>query len=331
MATDWFDNWGKERAIAILDAWSGASRRPTLKGPRKGDHLKNSASYALDGETQREITIDRRGKTRGVEVYVNSTAVNGREFAKDDFPRVEELGRRAVGSEGRDGNPGIRTGVNRNASLKPKDHEVVILYVRDEPSFVDLLHWYSGRSHVADTSSELLPALSGTGEASPATSPADEISESSRAPNPESSGNPPRRGMTLEELQRRLTSNAETGSAGELVAFAAEKARLRAAGCTNPDAYVRYVALEDVGAGFDIETLWAGERRHVEVKSTRGDSADFFMSENERAILAALGPRAWLYRVRLNVDGTGEVVERLQDPIAALGDAFEPVAWRVRR
>lgn len=328
MAADWFDDWGNERAIAVLDTWPGAVRRPAIKGPRMGDHLKNSASYALAGELPREITVDRRGKTRGVKVYVNLVAVDGSRFDAGKFPEIDELERRPAGSEGQDGNPGIRTGVNRNDTLKPKDNELLVLYVRDKKSFEELLSWYSGRSKVIVNPSNSMPTeLGGTEPPSlPGLSQHEQLPY--QAPLPAT----PRRGMTLEELQRRLDANAETGRAGESVALSAEKDRLRAAGCADPEIHVKHLALDDVGAGFDIRTFWRGDERCIEVKSTRGDSPDFFMSENERATLAALGPRAWLYRVRLNSESKGEVVEQIQDPIAALGaDAFEAVAWRVER
>ena len=102
----------------------------------------------------------------------------------------------------------------------------------------------------------------------------------------------PDAGLSLEDLLARLAANAETGRAGELVAVAEEQRRLRELGCSAPDISVEHTALRRVDAGFDIESNWNGERRCIEVKSSTTDGVDFFISENERVKLLALGPQA---------------------------------------
>lgn len=331
MDLDFFDNWGVERALAIMDNWPGASIRPALRGSRKGQHLKYSASYALEGAEARDLTVSKRGSGRAVRIFVNATSVDGRPLLLSDFPRVVELDRRPAGSVGENGNPGIRTGVNRNPTLKPRDHEIYELAIRDEASFKALLRWYSGQSSETTT-----PANTSSGAAAPVDAsslPAAGTMSPSVGPSP-SDGGPEttmRRSVSLDELLQRLEANARTGRIGELSVLADEHARLASAGCADPAAHVKHTALENAAAGYDIESRWGGETRFIEVKATVSESDDFFMSENERATLAALGSQAWLYRVRVFDDGRGEVVERIPDPIAMFADdAFEAVAWRVR-
>ena len=141
MGVDYFDGWGKSRAIELVEAWPGAAPRPALRGPRKGGHLKYSASYELEGTQPRHIAVDLRGTNRGVNVHINELSTDGRRYSAGDFARIEVLDRKAAGFEGKDGNPGVRTGVNRNASLKPKQNDLLSLYVRDEQSFIALLHY----------------------------------------------------------------------------------------------------------------------------------------------------------------------------------------------
>lgn len=133
---------------------------------------------------------------------------------------------------------------------------------------------------------------------------------------------------TFEALMER---RSEVGQAGELLAVQDELSRLARLGCTEPHRWVERLALVDVGRGYDIASTWPGHERFIEVKSTTSDSGGLFMTSNERRVLADLGERAWLYRVVLKADGTGEVVIRLQDPMRALPpEAFEPVVFQVR-
>jgi hypothetical protein len=139
-------------------------------------------------------------------------------------------------------------------------------------------------------------------------------------------------GLSLEHLLKRISANEETGRLGEGIALAAERRRVATLRCLDATAAVRHISPVQVDAGFDIESNWNGERRCIEVKSSTTDGLGFFISENERRILKELRQQAWLYRVKVRPDGTGEVVEMLQDPIARIGeDCFKPVVWQVRR
>jgi hypothetical protein len=138
------------------------------------------------------------------------------------------------------------------------------------------------------------------------------------------------RTVTPEMLHRQLDRNDAVGRAGERVAYAEEIARLSALGCPNPAACVQIVADDNVAAGYDIHSSWNDEIRCIEVKSSTQVDNDFFLTANERAMLAKLGQHAWIYRVRVEGDGNGEVVQRSRDPMSKIPEiAMQPVVWRV--
>lgn len=140
-----------------------------------------------------------------------------------------------------------------------------------------------------------------------------------------------RRPISEEEHLRSLERNSKTGRAGEDWVLAWERSRLAnlQPPCPDPERYVTHIALSNVGAGYDIVSEWPpGEKRYIEVKTTTGQSAEFFMTENERKTLAALGMQAWIYRVELNADGT--TVTTFQDPVLVFDKCMSPSAWRVK-
>jgi hypothetical protein len=97
-----------------------------------------------------------------------------------------------------------------------------------------------------------------------------------------------------------------------------------------PGKFVKRIAIEDVGRGYDISSTWPGEERCIEVKSTTVDGSDFFVTDNELYVLKALGRKAWLYRVVLAAGGNGKVTLRLQDPIGQIAsEHLTPAVWRV--
>lgn len=139
-----------------------------------------------------------------------------------------------------------------------------------------------------------------------------------------------RSAVTPDDLLAQLDRRSETGRRGEHSALLHEIARLRDLGCTEPECYVKHVALADVGIGYDLETVWPGQERCIEVKATTVPGADFFISANEREVLRALGPKAWIYRVEL-LDSAAPRVEEMQDPMNRIPDHhFTPQVWRVK-
>lgn len=144
------------------------------------------------------------------------------------------------------------------------------------------------------------------------------------------SRNRPHGVISAEEFENQLDRKSEIGKAGELIAVLDELDRLRSLGCKEPEKYVTRVALTDVGRGYDIESVWPGEERHIEVKSSTSPESDFFISDNERKTLAGLGNAAWLYRVHVQKEGLGVVTKRVQNPMKVIAEeAMSPVVWRV--
>jgi len=136
--------------------------------------------------------------------------------------------------------------------------------------------------------------------------------------------------VTADQLQRQLDRNAETGATGELIAVLDEMDRLRMCGCLEPEKFVSRIALDDVGRGYDIASTWLSETRCIEVKSTTVAGSAFFLTENEREVMTALGDNAWLYRVLVGIDGSGMVTARLRNPMRVISpEQLVPVVWRV--
>lgn len=139
-----------------------------------------------------------------------------------------------------------------------------------------------------------------------------------------------RRMLSEAQLLAQLDRNAETGKAGELIVVFDELNRLNQCGCPEPAKFVKRIALNDVGCGYDIASTWPGEERCIEVKSTTRAGSDFFITENECQVLAELGEIAWMYRVVVGSDGAGKVVLRLQNPMNVIRAEYRtPVVWRV--
>lgn len=139
-----------------------------------------------------------------------------------------------------------------------------------------------------------------------------------------------RPGLSLDAFLAQLDRNSETGQTGEKVAIAYETDRLREARCPDPAAFIRHVALTDVGRGYDIDSTWPGHERCIEVKSTTRQGSDIYLSANELEVLEKLGDKAWLYRVLVKADGSGVVIGKpLKNPVPALKAAGMTTAvWR---
>lgn len=136
--------------------------------------------------------------------------------------------------------------------------------------------------------------------------------------------------LTEDELRNQLERQCEIGQAGEFLVVEDELERLRQLGCPDPNSFVERVAIADVGRGYDIESTWPGEERCIEVKTSSRSGSDFFITANESKVLASLEERGWLYRVTLNADGQGTIVQRLNNPMKHIHkELMTPVVWRV--
>jgi len=107
----------------------------------------------------------------------------------------------------------------------------------------------------------------------------------------------PRR-VTPEEFERILRRQAENGRIGERLAMDRERQSLRTAGQKTLAISVRWIAQENVAAGYDIESYFEdGSKKYVEVKATQGDGLSFELSANEWATSARLGNSYVIVRV----------------------------------
>ena len=105
--------------------------------------------------------------------------------------------------------------------------------------------------------------------------------------------------ITPEQDEKRRIKQAENGLEGEKLAFQFEIKRLIQEKCPEPSKYIKHVAKEDVGIGYDICTTW-GITRYIEVKTSANGSDGFFISSNEVKVLTYYGSLAWIYLVDLS-------------------------------
>lgn len=118
--------------------------------------------------------------------------------------------------------------------------------------------------------------------------------------------------ISLSDDESRRDKQAENGALGERIAIKFEEARLRKESCPNPLEYIRHVAKENVGLGFDIYTSW-GEARCIEVKTSQESSQNFFISANEVETLTKLKKHAWIYFIDLSCSDDIEKCVRTQN------------------
>lgn len=144
--------------------------------------------------------------------------------------------------------------------------------------------------------------------------------------------NKSKRKISLDELEGRLAAQREIGKLGEQAAFRYECARLEALGCANPMTHVRLLSEDDVGAGYDLESEFEGNKRYIEVKSSSVATNDsFYMSENEKSTLTDLGHNAYIYLVRVDKldPSKSTVIAEIENPLSDAKLILEPVAYKV--
>lgn len=139
-----------------------------------------------------------------------------------------------------------------------------------------------------------------------------------------------KRNISLSELENRLARQREIGAQGEEAAFRYECARLHDLGCDNPIAHIEQLSQHDVGAGYDLRSTFNGLMRCIEVKASVNSGDSFFLSENERKILAELGKAAYLYRVLIDREDAknSKVVQKIQNPMGPGKLELEAVAYK---
>lgn len=111
------------------------------------------------------------------------------------------------------------------------------------------------------------------------------------------------KGMTAEDLLRRLDEQRRRGHAAELFVVDLEKRRLTEEGRPDLAEWVLPISSDDVGAGYDIRSFDAdGATRYVEVKSSIGRILRFEWSVSERRTAEKARNAYWVYFVPLADD-----------------------------
>lgn len=137
--------------------------------------------------------------------------------------------------------------------------------------------------------------------------------------------------MTVEALEERLRQQKKIGEAGEKVALAFERRRLKADAKVKPGFKIFHVAAKFVDAGYDIRSESSQGTRYIEVKATTGDiESGFYLSQGEFSALKHYGDEAFLYLVELNKSLTTGKVFVIPNPARALerGNAMTPTLFR---
>jgi hypothetical protein len=106
---------------------------------------------------------------------------------------------------------------------------------------------------------------------------------------------PTKRSLSQGELEERLAAQKRRAAIAEEHIVELERQRLIAAGCPHYAVGVRRVSLEKVDAGYDIRSFeTTGGPRFIEVKSSAGPRAFFFLSRNEYQFARRHGTSYWL-------------------------------------
>jgi hypothetical protein len=263
-------------------------------------HTESSPTWIYKSDRYDGAEIGVRMNKQSVSLYMRDNTLSGRRL-RDTVPPFKVAKVYPGG-----GNPA--SSILQSEYLKPASHNEILLLSLDQEDVESVLAAFFAK-------------------------PVETESEQNVDEEP-SSGNSgkSRRGRPIcaEDFAVLMERQSVTGRTGEETVVQDEIERLRRLGCSEPERFVKRIAEVDVGRGFDIESTWPGEERCIEVKTTSQSGGDFFLTANEREVLAALGAKAWLYRVSIDSAGKGVVETRLNDPMRVISDDdLSPVVWRV--
>ncbi len=141
----------------------------------------------------------------------------------------------------------------------------------------------------------------------------------------------PGRTVTPEEFARILQRQAENGEIGERFVFDRERRHLRTLGLNHLADAVKWIARENVAAGYDIDSFFDdGSPKRIEVKSAQANEPTFEMSRNEWATAQRLGMQFVIARVT-NVREDNRSVAEYRDPLALAAAGTLIVSTGTRR
>lgn len=136
--------------------------------------------------------------------------------------------------------------------------------------------------------------------------------------------------LSPQDFDLRWKKQMQNGLAGEVIAKNYEINRLRLLGCEDPESHVEHVSLYNVSAGYDIRSMWKGEIRCIEVKTSETTSSSFFISANEVETLTRLKSEGWIYFVNLSAsEGAVDRVRAFNDvgEKLAMDDVLKPIQF----
>lgn len=144
-----------------------------------------------------------------------------------------------------------------------------------------------------------------------------------------------KRKITLEQLKKKLESDAEIGEKAEKFVLAFERERIGAPLSEN----IRIISYIDVTAGYDIasyeSTASCEHDRFIEVKAVSHDM-DFFWSRNEYEIAKLKGNSYYIYLVDIRAMGkNGYIQTIINNPAEIIMESsewmVEPQSYHIRR
>lgn len=141
--------------------------------------------------------------------------------------------------------------------------------------------------------------------------------------------------ITTEKLlMEQLELQHEIGLEGELWVVDYEKARLKNS-YPGKASYSERVSEQNISLGYDVYSIVEPfeDERCIEVKTSRSENIDFFLTPNELSVAKMYGDKYWLYLLVGKVKGMApKKVYRIQNPARFFGDNqiyFQPSLFEV--
>ena len=263
-------------ARSIVEKFVGAEPVLSVKGDRKGEHIKYAYRFAYHGNVLRHISIVRKPTEDGVTVYVNKRSATNQAFPNGKLASTRVKEEYLIGYRGRTGDLGLSSAAGGLSTLDPRDNDVLRLSVSSEDGFLQLLTWYFGDSGAGYESKEAdsdEDNLASRQQLKP--SSADEIEREGHGDcepiaveaNDASPGDPP---VGSNRDSEELNSAADkTGTGYESDPEVRRVVELQAVAKACAFYKERGYSVTEKGKPFDLLCQRSGEVIHVEVKGSR--------------------------------------------------------------
>ena len=135
-----------------------------------------------------------------------------------------------------------------------------------------------------------------------------------------------------ETFERRQQEAKRVGELGEKYVLGKEIEKLNSWGREDLAARVRHISQENVAAGYDILSFDSvGNKKHIEVKTTKLAHGSFILTNNEYQTAKQLGKSYWIYRVT-KVESDDPGIQTFQDPAWLIREKLlliKPTAYSV--